>query len=157
MNIYILCGIVGSGKSTWARKKAEETGAFIINRDSLRTMFNGSYKFDKEQEDLIMDCTRAITYELVDYGKDIIIDECNLTVLRRALWIDLISANSLSEKLNFVIVWFTETEKNAELREKDSLRGYTKEYWEDVISDMKVDFQQPTLNEKINGIMEVSF
>ena len=164
MNIYILCGLPGSGKSTWAREKSSETGALIVNRDSIRTMFFGSYRFNKDVECIVHNCTEHIIRELLDGAsadctntiRDIIIDECNLTIARRKFWTDFISANTLSEnKINIIVVWFTENKRNSELREKNDLRGYTKEYWDNVISNMKISFQQPTENEDIDEVIEV--
>ena len=34
--LYILIGIPGSGKSTWAKRMAEESGAYWISRDAIR-------------------------------------------------------------------------------------------------------------------------
>lgn len=157
MNIYILCGLPGSGKSTWAKKKADETGALIVNRDSIRTMFFGSYKFDAKVEYIVKNCAESIIRELIDCNiNDIIIDECNLDIQKRKHLTDLINANVLSEyNVNVVIVWFTENERNTELRSNDNLRGYTKQYWEDIILGMKNIFEPPTENEDVDEIIEV--
>ena len=52
LNLYILIGNIGSGKSTWAREKVKSTPrTIIVNRDALRTMVGGGeYIFDKEME-----------------------------------------------------------------------------------------------------------
>lgn len=52
MELYIMIGIPGSGKSTWARNKAEEIGTTYISRDDIRFSSLGAENkyFDKEKE-----------------------------------------------------------------------------------------------------------
>jgi predicted kinase len=158
MRVYILCGLPGSGKSTWARNKSRTDGGLIINRDSLRTMFYGSYEFIKDLEFIIRDVAISIISQLLDFDeKDIIIDECNLTSLKRSFWVQTIKSKfNLNPNTKIIIVYFNETERNVELREKDDLRGYTSEYWSKVISDMKKIFEKPAESEEVDEIMEVS-
>lgn len=159
MNIYILCGLSGSGKSTWARAKASETRAMIVNRDALRTMFHGFYLYDINCEHLVKNCAEKIVQEIIDCEcGDIIIDECNLTILARLFWINVI--NSSASKwtrplIKIILVWFKETNRNVEWRAKDDLRGYSVEYWRDVINSMGNGFIPPEIGEGFDEIVEV--
>ena len=48
MKIYILRGVSGSGKSTWAKKQVEKYDAVVISADH-HFMVNGEYKFDPKK------------------------------------------------------------------------------------------------------------
>lgn len=37
--LYLLCGIPGSGKSTWVRAHAKETNGLVVSRDAIRFSF----------------------------------------------------------------------------------------------------------------------
>jgi predicted kinase len=156
MDIYILCGLSSSGKSTWAKKKAIETGAMIVNRDSLRTMLFGYYKFDKNYEYIVKNCAEKVVQELIDCNMtDVIIDECNLSKLARLFWINAVNNSISGQGSNLILVWFKEVERNVELRAKGDLRGLTKEYWREVIDSMKRCFVPPTLDEGFDEIIEI--
>jgi tRNA uridine 5-carbamoylmethylation protein Kti12 len=156
MNIYVLTGLPGAGKSTWAKKKSEETGALIVNRDSIRQMFYGSYKFDDEYEYIVKYCTIEIVKQILDCAvKDLIIDECNLTKIKREFWINIIKGFIDKEKeFNIILVWFKENKNNIEYRYND-LRGLSKEYWSDVIEKMKSVYEPPIADEGFDQIIEV--
>lgn len=157
MKVYLMCGLPGSGKSTWAKKKSREVGAIIINRDSLRTMFYGYYKFDPDYEYIVRNCAERLVNEIVECDvKDVIIDECSLSVLSRRTWINLINIYHMSstDRVNIVLVWCKESYRNVDFRSSD-LRGFTKEYWEDVINKMKNSFQPPDVTEGFDEIIEV--
>ena len=156
----MLSGLPGSGKSTWAKNKSLNDGSLIINRDSLRTMFYGYYKFDKEFEYIIKNCSQRIVQEIIDCNvKDIIIDECNLTRNSRNFWlytIDIKLNNNDRKEVKIILVWFKENKRNVEFRTKGDLRGFTPEYWDDVINNMKTVYENPDINEGFDKIIEVT-
>jgi predicted kinase len=41
MNAYVMCGIPGSGKTTYARDLAKQTNAFLIEGDAIRSKLFG--------------------------------------------------------------------------------------------------------------------
>ena len=137
--IYVLIGFPGSGKSTWAKKKAtEEEMTIIINRDSIRNMIKDKYVFDSRYEGLASNIAYNSMVEALSYNFDVIIDETSLTKKKRSTWRNL--------EYKFVGVWFTESEKNVEYRKND-LRGYTPEKWQEIIDSMKKSFEPPEENE----------
>jgi tRNA uridine 5-carbamoylmethylation protein Kti12 len=160
MNIYVLTGLPGSGKSTWAKKKSEETGALIVNRDSIRQMFYGSYNFDEEYEYIVKYCTIEVVKQIIDCDvKDLIIDECNLTKLKREFWINVINSHVTNkedrEEIKIVLVYFSENNNNLEYRCGD-LRGLSKEYWNGVIKNMKIIYEPPSTNEEFDDLITIT-
>lgn len=160
MDVYILCGLPGSGKSTWARNMAEVKGAMIVNRDAIRTMYYGSYKFNKDLEYIIKNSAERLVQELLDCDvTDIVIDECNISPLARAFWLNCLKIHFMDDvekESKIFAVWFKETERNVLFRSQDDLRGYTKEYWHEVVDKMKSSFVPPKLIEGFGDIIEVN-
>ena len=137
MEVYILCGLPGSGKSTWAMKQK----GIIINRDSLRTMIHGKYKYDADLEPLIKDMAKELLCVALNAGHNVIIDETNLTKAKRKFWTNIINNSAAT-----YCVWFTETYNNLENRMTDS-RGISREKWSEVIEVMKKSFEKPDIYE----------
>ena len=71
-------GLPASGKSTWAIEKVVTQKYVRINKDDLRKMLHNS-KWSKENEKLILKIRNYIVFELMLEGKDIIIDDTNLS------------------------------------------------------------------------------
>ena len=76
---YIICGFIGAGKTTFARKLESETGAIRITKDEWMVRVFGNKitsdknfeKYDKNITELATD----IAFKILKTGKDIIIDE----------------------------------------------------------------------------------
>jgi len=76
---YIICGFIGAGKTTFARKLESETGAIRITKDEWMVRVFGNKitsdgkfaKYDKNVTALAKD----IAFKILKAGKDVIIDE----------------------------------------------------------------------------------
>lgn len=66
-------GLPASGKTTWARAQKK----LRVNRDDIRAMLNLPY--NSETEKIVLASRDAAIKEAVSQGKDIIVDETNLT------------------------------------------------------------------------------
>jgi predicted kinase len=76
--IYLICGFIGAGKTTFAKKLEEKTGAMKITKDewSIRLIgndptINGYAEWDRK----IIDLSRDIAFQLAEKGIDVIMDE----------------------------------------------------------------------------------
>jgi predicted kinase len=152
--VFILTGLIGAGKSTWAREYIKNSEkVIIINRDSIRKMLNGDiYVYNINLEALVRSIARETLSHSLDYGVDIIIDETNITKQKRQSWINLIRENNKDTEI--VCVYCSEKEKNLERRKKDD-RGISFEIWEKVYKHMLETFEEPTTNEEFDEIIEV--
>lgn len=162
--VYILIGLPGAGKSTWARKKVMEKRSrpiVVINRDSLREMINGGrYEYTKEKESIVKDmsfnCIRAAwECKYREDMPDLIIDETHTTIERRRMTIIPIEILSNHVQPKIVYVYFTE--KNTSLllgRRMQNNRGYDSYQWANVIREMARNFESPSIHEtkKMGGI-----
>jgi len=152
--IYITCGLVGSGKSTWAKSIAiKEKNTVIVCRDDIRTMLKKEYIYDKDIEGLVKHITCQIIVSSLMRGYDIIIDETNIKKDTRKLWLNVTAFPKIIETS---IMLFPESKNNLENRMKDP-RGYSRDKWEKVIEGMKNSFECPTIDEdpRINSITKV--
>ena len=92
MKIYTLVGMMGSGKSTWAKDFIKQhTKTKIVCSDSFRKMLNGEYEYIVELDDVITESMFATASNLIGSGYDVIIDCGNLTDApdRRQKWLKL--------------------------------------------------------------------
>lgn len=87
MNLIILVGISGSGKSTWTKEfLAHHPDYVVVNRDSLRLSLvktlDGYYQrpdlYDLEQ--IVNHLTETIIISAKAFNKNIIVDNTNLTL-----------------------------------------------------------------------------
>lgn len=84
---YIICGFIGAGKTTFARKLEKETGVVRITKDEwLVKMFGNKItsdknfqKYDKEVTEL----AKHIAFKILESGSDVIIDEGFWTISQR--------------------------------------------------------------------------
>lgn len=76
--VYLICGFIGAGKTTFAKRIEKETGAVRITKDewSIRLIGNdptidGYEEWDRK----IIGLSRDIAFYLVEKGIDVIMDE----------------------------------------------------------------------------------
>ena len=108
-NLYLLCGIPGSGKSTWASK---QNNAYIISRDAIRKSLvgedvNNEKYFFKEKEvfsTFINEINLAIATCFYYHNKEnIIVDATHISPASRK---KVLSRLNLHHNLNLKIVAF---------------------------------------------------
>ena len=144
--VYILCGLPGSGKSTWAKKKVEDDTSnktVIVNKDAIQTMLLGGYDYVPEVRSLVRILSHISIWEALDREYNIIIDDCHIKKEMRKV---LLAQFRFRDDIEISLVYFTENEKNLEYRML-SPKGLPKERWSEVIDSMKQDFEIPTQEE----------
>jgi predicted kinase len=76
--VYLICGFIGAGKTTFAKKLEEQTGAVRVTKDewSIRLIGNDPEIDGYEEWDhKICELSRDIAFRLAEKGVDVIIDE----------------------------------------------------------------------------------
>lgn len=84
-NLYVLCGVSGSGKSTWATDFVSENKDIVrVSRDSYRDMLKGAGKhqgiLSSKEESYITDLQNDAILYLLSNGKSVIVDDTNLRI-----------------------------------------------------------------------------
>ena len=76
---YVICGFIGAGKTTYARKLEKETKAIRITKDEwIIKIFGNKIISDKNFERYdknITELATNIAFKILETGKDVIIDE----------------------------------------------------------------------------------
>lgn len=85
--LEVLVGMIGSGKSTYARKRADE-GALVICHDDLTAMLHVSYRYEQGLRECYRRMEEALASEVIRAGRDAVIDRTHLTRESRRRWID---------------------------------------------------------------------
>ena len=76
--IYIICGFIGAGKTTFAKKLEEKTGAVRITKDEwLIRLIGNDPTIDgfEEYNNKLCGLSRDVAFQLAERGIDVIIDE----------------------------------------------------------------------------------
>lgn len=76
--VYVLCGFIGAGKTTFAKKLEEQTGAVRITKDEWLIRLIGNDPTIEGYEDYdhkIIGLSRDFAFQLAEKGIDVIMDE----------------------------------------------------------------------------------
>lgn len=76
--VYVLCGFIGAGKTTLAKKLEETTGAVRITKDEwLIRMVGNDPTIDgyEDYDHRMCELSRDVAFQLAEKGIDVIIDE----------------------------------------------------------------------------------
>lgn len=84
--IELLIGMIGSGKSIYARSRAKE-GALVVSHDDLTAMLHAEYRYEQELRACYRKMEEAIVVEAIIAGRDVVIDRTHLTKESRARWV----------------------------------------------------------------------
>jgi len=142
----ILCGPIGSGKSTYARHRARQ-GAIIVNDDAIvMAVHAGIYNlYKKELKPLYKCIENTILQAAIMLGKDVVIDRPNYSKEMRSRYISI--ARSLDCKIH--IVFFPEYEPDVHVtrRVTSDIRGMDYQAWMAVFMAHKDNYSKPSLDE----------
>jgi len=75
--VYVLCGFIGAGKTTFAKKLEETTGAVRITKDEwLIRMVGNDPTIDgyEDYDHMMCGLSRDVSFRLAEKGVDVIID-----------------------------------------------------------------------------------
>lgn len=153
--VFILCGLVGSGKSTWASKQAQkDSNLLVINKDSIRKMLYGGYEYRASSEGIIRVIADITCRLCLSRGTSVIIDETNLTREKRDYYLKI----AREFQAEAILVIFPEKKKNLLNRMKSDPRGLKEDTWSKVIEGMKKIWEDVTPEEEdqydITGIVD---
>lgn len=85
--IYVLCGLPGSGKSEFAKKLSEESGAIIHSSDSIRAEVYGDENDQAHNNEVFNILHKRIKENLLA-GRSVIYDATNINKKRRICYLN---------------------------------------------------------------------
>ena len=151
--IELLVGPISSGKSTYSKVRAQE-GAVTVNDDAIVMAVHGQeYKlYDPSYKPLYKSISTHMATVATLSAHDVVIDGTNLTVARRARWIDF--AKCMNTDIIVVMFPWEPAAVHAERRMAHDSRGYTLEKWTEVADRHEAEFE-PLTTEEVEHYSEV--
>jgi hypothetical protein len=86
MKLEVLCGMIGSGKTVYARKRADE-GAIVVCHDSLTESLHGRYRYEQGLRACYREIEQSTAWAALSAGRDVVVDRTHLTAESRERWI----------------------------------------------------------------------
>jgi len=158
MKAYILIGMVGSGKSSWAKMTAgTDFNTIRVSGNDIRSMIKDRYTFDFQLEPLVNQMKMGMIREVLLAGKDVVIDDCHLTFNSRLeLCENLVEMARTG--VDIIYVWMHCSDESANARRLTDLKGRTTFEWQQVIKKHRGMFEPPSMDENTFdfSIIEVS-
>jgi predicted kinase len=90
--LFLLAGLPGAGKSTFARALAQETGALVVESDRLRRLLFGQPVFSGRESEALFRALNSATRRLLEEGYAVIVDATNLSESDRRPFYELADA-----------------------------------------------------------------
>lgn len=149
IEVLMLKGLMGSGKTTFAKQFLKENQNYkCVNRDALRHMLS-NYTFNSENEKLVQQLWLASVESIISQGYNLIVDETNLNPKTYKQNIDAITviAKEYEIPVSFSMKEFDVYLEEAILRDK--LRDFS--VGEDVIRQA---YKKYILPEKRQGVID---
>ena len=144
-NLYLLCGIPGSGKTTWVLRNIKQNGGIHVSRDAVRfSMISDEDEYFSKEDEVFYAWISKIQEALEDKEgpDDIYVDATHISQNSRNKTLDrldLRNATIIPVYLN------TSLEKTIEQNELRSGRSYVPK---SVVRRMSSQMTPPTMNEK---------
>ena len=145
--LYMLIGIPGSGKSTWAKKMQEEQGAYWVSRDKIR------FQYIKDEDDYFAYEERVFD-EFVEEIQNAIYDKFPI-IIADATHLNLKARNKVLRRLSLLGTRVEFVYFNVDLQtalERNAQRQGRARVPDSVIMNMQKSIQLPAdvlvLNEK---------
>lgn len=155
--LQILCGMISSGKSTYARHAAER-GYVIVNDDAIVTMVHGGLytAYQKTLKILYKSIENHIATFALAMKKTVVIDRgLNIGRHGRRRWVAL--GKSLDVRLEAVCFPTDAAEAHATRRCASDGRGHDLAYWTKVALTHLCAYELPSRNEGFDRIRTISW
>jgi predicted kinase len=129
MKVEVLIGMIASGKTTYARKRADE-GALVVCHDELTQMLHGGrYKYEHGLRHTYRRMEEELVKECIITQRDVVVDRTHLTFVSRRRWVDWVTTWPQPSKLVAVTFEVETPRTHAERRMASDPRGRPFEEW----------------------------
>lgn len=155
--IYVLVGMIASGKSSYC-KHAARSGYIILNDDAVVNLVHADdyTLYDKKLKILYKTVENNIISLGLCLGRPVIIDRgLNVSKRGRQRWIAL--ANSFDVECEVIEFPKDTINVHASRRYESSNRGHSYEYWLKVATEHGKIYEEPTCAEGFNKVHYITF
>ena len=159
--IFLICGKICSGKTTYAKKLTIEYKAVLLSCDEITLALYGEHI--GEQHDEIVEKTQKYLFhkalEIIEIGVNVILDFGFWTHVERQEATEFFTSKNIKIEWHYVDVSPETWQKNLEKRNNDILTGQCEAYFidENLARKFQSIFEKPTKDEinvwYVNGEM----
>lgn len=147
----LLVGPCGSGKSTFAARRAQR-GALTVDFDLIVQSIHGGQDLFRHELEPLYKLIEAVIIEVTLKGNGIvIIDKPNLKAYLRSQYIEY--AHKMNDSVMVVLFPMSKPEHHAMRRYKSDARGQSYNYWLEIAEKQFGEFEYP--DEKVEGFDEL--
>ena len=157
MKLFLLCGPIAAGKTTYCLNAARQ-GILSINDDAIVNMLhaNDYTLYQKQLKILYKNIENMIVGNVLSMNRSIIVDRgLNSNLSARKRWISL--ANSFDVPVEAIIFKNEGPEVHATRRWQSDSRGHTYDYWLKVATRHQEMQSEPTLDEGFDKVHRISY
>ena len=147
--LYIMVGLPGSGKSTYAKKLSKEINAEIISSDDIRIELFGIDKKVPNSKKVFKEMRKRI-YSYLSQDINVICDATNVSIEKRASFLARDCSELANSKIAIVVNRDIDTCKKQNVQREESQRVPVV-----AIYTLAKNFVFPTLNEGFDEIKEI--
>lgn len=153
--VHVMMGLPGSGKTTWAKEKAKETGAMIISRDSIRHMLKHSHDYDSSSrgQEYVWDVSQFMIKTALQRKFDVILDQLSLTRKQRQGTLEFI--REYAPLALVTLVHCIEDKLNVQRRMNSDMAWGDEEYYVNLIKKLKSEVEEPTYDEGFDHVIHI--
>lgn len=146
--IYVLMGIPGSGKTTWARKMAsKDNNTIIVSNDDIRFLLKHDYLYDgsEKQQILVRKISDSILKNAIEMGYNIIIDQMSLTKKSRMETVQRI--RSIKKDVIIYLIRFEGSDQNLERIKNREMKWGDENYYKNLLEKLKNETEEVSSDE----------
>jgi predicted kinase len=157
MKLQILCGMIASGKSTYAKKAAQQ-GVICVNDDAITNLLHADdyTLYNPDLKILYKSIENHIVGASLALGRSVIIDRAlNVSIEGRRRWLAL--AKSFDVACEAIVFKNDGPKIHAKRRAETDNRGYSMEYWLRVAELHNSLYIKPTVEEGFDIVHDIVF
>jgi len=145
--MYILIGMIASGKSTLTKSLAAD-GALVVNDDSITVSIHGGdyLQYDSNLKPLYREIEHLIILSAKTNNRDVVIDKTNLTKKSRARYINWGKEQGFNI-VGVVFPGFKDVGRHAMHRFLSGSRGISLQKWTEIAVHHASIYEPPTADE----------
>lgn len=141
-DLYLMCGIPGSGKSTFLKNFIKKDTSVIISRDEIRfSLLKEGENYFSHEDEVVKIFWHKINEELAA-GHDVFVDQTSINPRSRKWLLEHVNGYD-----NVNIIWIDETLETC-IKNNENRKGTNRYVPIDTIISMKEKFVAPTFLEE---------